>query len=331
MSCSIPLRPGFLAILGTLALTGCNSSTPGKTIAPSAAEPVTHESELLRLKLTPEAVQRLGIATARSDYASATNTLILHGEVVVPPTGDGVPISATADVALLAVNQAKADGDVARATAEFEIAQRNAERADALVREEAGSARARDETQAAVTVARSNLRSFQLQRAQLGPGMRDLSRIQRVWIRVAVPVSDMPSLQLGATALVSSLGAQREQSEARAVPGPATGNAATGTLDLWYASSNTGTKFRIGQRVAVALPTVGQSRGLTVPVSAVLYDIHGGEWVYVVTGENTYERRRVEIASTHNGIAILSRGLASGVTVVTAGAAELFGTEFGAK
>ena len=60
-------------------------------------------------------------------------------------------------------------------------------------------------------------------------------------------------------------------------------------------------------------------------------DAYGGEWVYVLTGPHAYERRRIEIAAMHDGQAMLARGLARGDKVVIAGAAELFGTEFGAK
>jgi multidrug efflux pump subunit AcrA (membrane-fusion protein) len=41
-------------------------------------------------------------------------------------------------------------------------------------------------------------------------------------------------------------------------------------------------------------------------------------------------RRRVEIGRHAGDRAVIRRGLTAGVKVVTAGAAELFGTEFGA-
>ena len=68
-----------------------------------------------------------------------------------------------------------------------------------------------------------------------------------------------------------------------------------------------------------------------VPASAILRDIYGGEWVYVRSAPRAYERRRIEVGAFSNGQALLSRGLARGDQVVTAGAAELFGAEFGAK
>ncbi len=69
--------------------------------------------------------------------------------------------------------------------------------------------------------------------------------------------------------------------------------------------------------------------GPSVPTSAILRDIYGGEWVYAQTAPNVFVRQRVEIASTEPEGAIASRGLEPGMRIVTTGAMELFGTEFG--
>jgi multidrug efflux pump subunit AcrA (membrane-fusion protein) len=71
-------------------------------------------------------------------------------------------------------------------------------------------------------------------------------------------------------------------------------------------------------------------KGLVVPDKAVLYDIHGATWVYEDLGGNAYARRRIEVARHVGERAVVSRGLSEGMKVVTSGAAELFGTEFGA-
>ena len=66
-----------------------------------------------------------------------------------------------------------------------------------------------------------------------------------------------------------------------------------------------------------------------IPFSAILYDIHGGTWVYENPSPNTFIRKRVELKTVTDGKAILVRGPAPGTKIVTVGAAELFGTEFG--
>jgi len=79
----------------------------------------------------------------------------------------------------------------------------------------------------------------------------------------------------------------------------------------------------------VTLPQKSEAENLVVPFSAILYDIHGGEWVYEQIAPQKFSRRRVEIRNVVNGNAILARGPEAGTQVVIAGAAEIFGTEFG--
>lgn len=67
-----------------------------------------------------------------------------------------------------------------------------------------------------------------------------------------------------------------------------------------------------------------------VPTDAIVYDLNGGSWVYEATGATTFVRRRIEIQSQVGPKTLVTRGIAAGKKVVTAGAAELFGTEFGA-
>ena len=67
-----------------------------------------------------------------------------------------------------------------------------------------------------------------------------------------------------------------------------------------------------------------------MPASAIVYDYHGGAWIYVKTAPGTFVRQRVEVARTVRTGVVLTRGAEPGAQVVTAGVAELFGTEFGA-
>jgi hypothetical protein len=58
--------------------------------------------------------------------------------------------------------------------------------------------------------------------------------------------------------------------------------------------------------------------------------VHGGAWVYENTGALVFVRRRIEVDFVSGSAAVLERGPKPGTKVVAAGAAELFGTEFGA-
>jgi hypothetical protein len=67
-----------------------------------------------------------------------------------------------------------------------------------------------------------------------------------------------------------------------------------------------------------------------VPWASVLQDIHGGQWVYENTAPQTFVRRRVHVERVAGADAVLGSGSKPGGRIVTDGAAELFGTEFGA-
>jgi multidrug efflux pump subunit AcrA (membrane-fusion protein) len=68
---------------------------------------------------------------------------------------------------------------------------------------------------------------------------------------------------------------------------------------------------------------------ISVPWKAVVYDIDGGTWVYVKKKERTYARQRVEVQYVDDGRAVLRKGPAPGTPVVTDGAQEVYGAEFG--
>jgi hypothetical protein len=62
----------------------------------------------------------------------------------------------------------------------------------------------------------------------------------------------------------------------------------------------------------------------------VLHDVDGGTWVYELTAQHRYARRRVAVRRVSGETAILDQGPAPGAKIVMQGASELFGTEFGA-
>ena len=122
-----------------------------------------------------------------------------------------------------------------------------------------------------------------------------------------------------------------ETRTAKPVVAPFSADPESVTADLFYELSNTDLSYRPGQKVSVTLTLKDSSESLVVPYSAILYDMYGSAWVYQNTEPRVYVRRRVELHHVLDDLAILSRGPAIGAKVVTAGAAELFGTEFGVK
>jgi hypothetical protein len=68
---------------------------------------------------------------------------------------------------------------------------------------------------------------------------------------------------------------------------------------------------------------------LQVPFAAVIYQPDGTTWVYTNPEELTYKREPIEIDSIDGEVAQLTSGPQAGTKVVTQGASELWGFEFG--
>jgi hypothetical protein len=73
----------------------------------------------------------------------------------------------------------------------------------------------------------------------------------------------------------------------------------------------------------------GGAARTAIPYAAVLYDRDGGTWVYTNPAPLVFVRHRVTVERIEGRTAVLSLGPAPGTPVVTVGAAELFGAEFG--
>ena len=172
-----------------------------------------------------------------------------------------------------------------------------------------------------------------------------------VWVRVPVFVDLLSSIQSGAFGRVVSLdgkttgrSSQPIESEPaiksetaieseldRAIPieAPPTADAGSSSADLYFEISNHRTHFRPGQRVGIELPMNNEVEATIVPAASVLYDIHGGTWVYTLKEPQRFVRKRVTVLWFDGSQAILQKGPSAGTMVVADGAAELFGTEFG--
>jgi hypothetical protein len=66
-----------------------------------------------------------------------------------------------------------------------------------------------------------------------------------------------------------------------------------------------------------------------MPYAAVLYDASGATWTYINPEPLVFVREPVTVDAIRGDQAVLSAGPAAGTPVVTVGAIELYGTEFG--
>lgn len=169
------------------------------------------------------------------------------------------------------------------------------------------------------------------QNVPAGAALFEVVDLKRLWVRVPVYVGDLPALNPAADAAIGALTMRpgAPQRPAKTTAAPPSANPAAGTVDLYYEIDNRDAQFSPGQRVGALVTIKVDTDSLVVPWSAVVHDIHGGTWVYEQTGDRTFVRRRVLVRRVVGDMAVLAAGPAEKAKVVSAGAAELFGTETG--
>ncbi|MCB1211164.1 MAG: hypothetical protein KDK97_17705 [Verrucomicrobiales bacterium] len=295
----------------------------------SAPATITKEGDLVILTLKPEAEQSLRLKTVAVEKRTIPATRLFSGEVVTPLAAEGKPVApvlgGTLDEVLrLADLQAAAEGRILQAQVQIDAAKIAVERAEKMLSAEAGSVRGVDEAKATLELAEAAMTTAKAQRALLGG---TVGQNTRKWARVAIYSGESAMLDAKADANVRTLGSDQPHS-AKPITGPPTANGLTNTVD-WYYEVPADSPLRAGERVAVEIPTLeSKAEALVIPFSAVLHDIHGGQWVYAKTAEHTYTRKRIQVARLAGTDAVLTTGPAVGTQIVTDGSAELFGTEF---
>jgi hypothetical protein len=85
---------------------------------------------------------------------------------------------------------------------------------------------------------------------------------------------------------------------------------------------------RLGVRT-VAVRSDPMSSRAVIPYAAVLYDPDGSTWTYSSPARLVYQRKDISVARIQGDAAVLSRGPPVGTVVVTAGATEIWGVEYG--
>lgn len=152
-----------------------------------------------------------------------------------------------------------------------------------------------------------------------------------MWVRTPIYAGQLSEIDPSADARVVALGGPSESlgRVAKPIAAPPSADPLSATVDLYFEVENRDGALRPGQRVGVDLAMGDQQNALVVPEKSVLYDIHGGAWVYARLAENAYERRRIAVSYTEAERVVLADGPVEGTQVVVDGAAELFGSEFG--
>jgi RND family efflux transporter MFP subunit len=263
-------------------------------------------------------------------------------------------------------DRAQADREVKETAARLDEAASRLRRLEGLLREGSASARSVEEARTAHAVAAAASDAARLRLAALdrlpigargaialaapfagvvtavhgaagqtmaaGAPVFEIAQTDALWVRVPLYAGDISSVDASKPAAVARLGDDRSGPwrSARRVAGPPAASASAASVDLYFELLNPNADVRPGERVAVRLTLRSSSaeRAIVIPQSAVVYDLHGGTWVYEVRAPHAFARRRVEIAGPVSSGVVVRRGLAEGATIVTVGAAELYGTEF---
>ena len=169
------------------------------------------------------------------------------------------------------------------------------------------------------------------QQVPAGNVLFEVANLDPVYIKVPVFVGEEERVALDKDAAIGGLADApgRPTKPGKAVQTTPSANPLTTTVDLYYEVENHDGRLRPGQRVGVTLPLKGEAESLVVPYASVLYDLNGGAWVYESMGKHVFARRRIVVDHVVGPEAVLAIGPKVGTKVVTDGAAELFGTEFG--
>lgn len=271
--------------------------------------------------------------------------------------------------ATLSAALAEANGQANTARASFDLADIALKRAERVLKEGAGSQRQVDELRAAFDVAKRTLDAATARQAilskvvgdaeggaaapisidapedgilrvvsalpgqtvPLGATLFEVVDLSTVWVRVPLPVGDLDGIDRAEPARVGTLSAPpgTRLQPAPPVAAPPSANPVAATVDVFYELANADGKLNPGQRLGVTIPLADAKVSPTVPWSAVVFDVHGGTWVYAQTAPRTYARRRVVVLYTAGDDAVLASGPAAGTRVVARGGQELFGAETG--
>ncbi|WP_169927690.1 efflux RND transporter periplasmic adaptor subunit [Labilithrix luteola] len=371
---------------------GCRRGEIEKPRPPATVVGKKPESEIARITLTPEAESRIGLVLAPATLQASPKARTVGGDVV-PSSGRSIMVVAPVagrlalpGTSTLTVGQAVKRGDALlrltpvatvdrdlKATAgrtvsvaESRLGAMDARlsRAEKLLADGAGSARAVEEARADRDTAKAELDAAKSRVGMLdhspldsdvavtlrapedgvvrsvsalpssmvpaGAPLLELVGTGALWVRANVFVGDLRAIRHGAAAHVRPLTAKPSPADLEALPieGPPTSDPLTTSFDLYY-SLPKGADFRPGERVAVSLTYGDDVPSIHVPESAIVRDVTGTAWVYQLVGEHAFERRRVEVLRVDQEGAQLGRGLTAGAQIVATGAVELYGAEFG--
>jgi hypothetical protein len=152
-----------------------------------------------------------------------------------------------------------------------------------------------------------------------------------ILVRVSLSEADLEQVDQSQPALILPLVKVEGATgiNARVVDAPAMEDGQDNAATLYYAPESANHDLAVGQRVRVELALGSPTPRKIIPYAAVIYDPTGATWTYTTQKPLTYIRHSITVDYIDGEHAILLEGPDAGTLVVTAGAAELYGEEFG--
>ena len=162
---------------------------------------------------------------------------------------------------------------------------------------------------------------------QSGDPLWTIADWSTLWLRVPVFDGDARMIDPAQPARTRN-GGSRAITTAAPMTVPTEMKPGTRTVDFYYKLANPDWKLRVGQSLAVELPTTENRRALLIPRSAVLYDGFGQAGCYAPQADRTqFRRKRIELGSRHQDVVVVLRGLDADDFVVSVGAEQLAAEE----
>jgi len=158
---------------------------------------------------------------------------------------------------------------------------------------------------------------------------------EEAWIAVSLSPAEWDRLAKDKPARLYAL-ATREQPAAKLLAEPSGMPPAEDLkrtmLTTYYVVNGKDHGLAVNQRMRVELQLTGaEDSQKVVPYSALYYDARGAAWVYVSKEPLAFERQSVQVDRVVGNVVVLTDGPALGTSVVTVGAALLYGAEIFGK
>jgi len=293
---------------------------------PSSVQNPVKESELTTVTLSPEGEQRLRLKTELVTREHVVRQALYPAKVLPYRASEELVIADETFTPMvkhtLAQRQIAADEKIAIQEAKLKEARLALARLENLVKTALASQKELEAQQTAVATCEASLTAARKERALLDIGTGELAALVKIY------AGDWGNVNLEADIAVVGIHGASQNINWVAKPSGVRPYSEGNVVNVLYKIEKPEHLYA-GQHVGARLPLKTSGTFWCVPGKSVITDIHGNDYVYVKVGTNTYARKRVEVVQRQGGKVFVSKGLDGSETVITDGAAEVFGSEFG--